>query len=309
MSEAIPGEMSRRGFTLIELLVVMAVIAILIGLLLPAVQSARDSARKAQCVNNLKQIGLAFQNYEATHRVFPPGYISNFDQKNNDTGPGWGWASMILPQMEQTAVFSNINFNLPIEIATNQTVRLVTFKNLLCPSDTVATAWWAMRREPSGIPTQQICQVGPSNYVAMYGTTDPGIDGDGIFFRNSNIGIREIPDGTSQTIAAGERSHKLGESTWVGAVTNAVLYPTNNDGVGYPRTETAPGMVLGHSGGRRGPGDPMGEVNQFHSLHYGGGVIFLFADGHCNFLKTTMDNKIYKALSTRAGAEVISGDY
>lgn len=299
----------QSGFTLIELLVVMAVIAILIGLLLPAVQSARDSARKAQCINNLKQIGLALHQYDSAQKVFPPGYISNFDTQGNDTGPGWGWASMLLPYVEQSAVFASINFNLSIEIPQNQTSRLVTFKNFLCPSDTVASSWWAYKRDPGGVPTQQICQVGPSNYAGMYGTIDPGIDGDGIFFRNSNIGIREITDGTSLTIAAGERSHKLGEATWVGSVTNTILYPSNNDGVGYPRTESAPGMVLGHSGGRRGPGDPMGEVNQFHSLHYGGGVIFLFADGHCNFLKTTMDNKIYKALSTRAGQEVISGDY
>ena len=299
----------KQGFTLIELLVVISIIAILIGLLLPAVQSARDAARRAQCVNNLKQIGLALHNYDATHKVFPPGYVSLFDSASNDLGPGWGWSAMLLPQLEQANVANAINFQVAIEQPVNQTSRLVVFNNLFCPSDTVAPAWWAMKRQPSGVPTQQICQVAPSNYAAMYGTTDPGIDGDGIFFRNSNIGLKEITDGSSQTIAVGERSHKLGEATWVGAVTDAVLYPTNNDGVGYPRTESAPGMTLGHAGGRRGPGDPQGEVNQYHSLHYGGGVIFLFADGHCAFLKTTMDNKTYKALATRAGGELVSGDY
>src|SRR5438094_773098 len=89
-----------RAFTLIELLVVIAIIAVLVGLLLPAVQAARESARRAQCVNNLKQVGLALHNYDQTHKTFPSGYVSNFDAGGNDTGPGWGWAAMLLPQFE-----------------------------------------------------------------------------------------------------------------------------------------------------------------------------------------------------------------
>jgi prepilin-type processing-associated H-X9-DG protein len=142
----------------------------------------------------------------------------------------------------------------------------------------------------------------------VYGTSDPGIDGDGIFFRDGNVGIRGITDGTSQTIAVGERSQALGQSTWTGAVTGAVLFPVDNDGIGYPRAESAPGMVLGHAGGRFGPGNPGGEVNQFYSRHPGG-VNFLFADGHVGFLKTTMTNTTFRALATRAGGETVSGDY
>jgi prepilin-type N-terminal cleavage/methylation domain-containing protein len=95
------GEKSGRGFTLIELLVVISIIGVLIALLLPAVQMAREAARRSQCVNNLKQMGIALHSYHGTHQVFPPGYVSNYDTSGNDTGPGWGWSAMFLPSMEQ----------------------------------------------------------------------------------------------------------------------------------------------------------------------------------------------------------------
>jgi prepilin-type N-terminal cleavage/methylation domain-containing protein/prepilin-type processing-associated H-X9-DG protein len=298
----------RRGFTLIELLVVIAIVGLLVALLLPAVQAAREAARRSQCVNNLKQIGLALHSYEGTHRAFPPGYISSFTADGTDTGPGWGWAAMLLPQMEQRPLFDSINFGIPIENPSNLTSRLPAIGTYLCPSDTVKPSWWAMVRNPSGIPTQRICEVAPANFVGVYGTSDPGIDGDGLFYRDSRVGIGDITDGTSLTLAVGERSHSLGEATWVGSVTDAVLFPVDNDGVGYPRAEGGPGMVLGHAGGRFGPGDPNGEVNQFHSRHPGG-VNFVFADGHVGFLKTTMNNSTFRALATRAGGETVSGDY
>jgi prepilin-type processing-associated H-X9-DG protein/prepilin-type N-terminal cleavage/methylation domain-containing protein len=297
-----------RAFTLIELLVVISIIGVLIALLLPAVQAAREAARRAECVNNLKQIGLALHNYHSSHQSFPPGYVSNFDASGNDTGPGWGWAAMLLPQMEQKPLFDAINFNTPIELPSNQTSRLVLIGGFLCPTDSVLPSWLATMRDASGVPTLSVCQIATANYVGVYGTSDPGIDGDGIFFRNGNIGIRNITDGTAQTIAVGERSQNLGQATWAGAVTGAVLFPVDNDGIGYPRAESAPGMVLGHAGGRYGPGNPGGEVNQFYSRHPGG-VNFLFADGHVSFLKTTMTNTTFRALATRAGGETISGDY
>jgi len=300
----------RIGFTLIELLVVIAIIAVLIALLLPAVQAAREAARRAQCVNNLKQIGLALHNYDASHRTFPPGYVSNFDAQGNDTGPGWGWAAMLLPQFEQAPAFNALNFDLAVEVPSNLTARLVLVNNFLCPSDTVQPSWWAVNRDvTTGASVQNICQVAASNDVGMYGTGEPGPDGEGVFFRDSRIALRDIADGTSQTIAVGERSHRLGEATWVGSVTNAILYPTDGDNIGRYIPETNPGMVLGHAGEGHGPGDPHSDVNQFYSLHAGGGVNFLFADGHVTFLKATMNYKTYLALATRAGGEVISGDY
>src|SRR5262245_32290895 len=91
----------RRGFTLIELLVVISIIGVLVALLLPAVQAAREAARRAQCTNNLKQIGLALHNYAQIHNGLPPGYVSSYDTVFiKEYGPGWGWGSMILPQLE-----------------------------------------------------------------------------------------------------------------------------------------------------------------------------------------------------------------
>jgi prepilin-type N-terminal cleavage/methylation domain-containing protein/prepilin-type processing-associated H-X9-DG protein len=297
----------RRGaFTLIELLVVIAIIGVLVGMLLPAVQGARESARRAQCVNNLRQIGLALHNYDQAHKIFPPGYVSNFNASGDDTGPGWGWAAMLLPQLEQTPIFNALNFNLAIEAPANSTGRLANVNNFLCPSDPTATAYWAVHRDAaSGAPIRNICQVAPSNYVGMYGLGEPGPDGDGVFFRDSSIGLRDITDGTAQTIVVGERSHRLGEATWVGSVADAVMFPTDNDNIGRYVTETSSGMVLGHAGEGVGPGDPRSDVNQFYSLHSGRGVDFLFGDGHVTFLKATMDYKTYRALATRAGGEVV----
>ena len=310
MRQASDPKSRRRAFTLIELLVVIAIIGVLVGLLLPAVQAARETARRAQCVNNLKQIGLALHNYDGSHQTFPSGYVSNFNATGDDTGPGWGWAAMLLPQFEQTPLFNAINFNLAIENPANMTSRLPNVNNFLCPSDPAATAYWAVNRDAAtGAPRQNICQVAASNYIGMYGIGEPGPSGDGLFFRNGKVGLRDITDGTAQTIAVGERSHRLGESTWVGSVTNAIMFPTDNDDIGRYRTETSSGMVLGHVGEGVGPGDRRSDVNQFYSLHSGGGVNFLFADGHVSFLKSTMDYRTYKALATRAGGEVIRGDF
>lgn len=300
----------KRGFTLIELLVVIAIIAILVGLLLPAVQQAREAARRAQCKNNLRQIGLALHNYADGHKTLPPGYVSLFDANGDDTGPGWGWNSMLLPQIEEAPAYNAINFQVGIEQPANQTSRLPVFAVLLCPSDNPAPSWPAMSRDLStGDPMALICNVASSNYVGMFGTSEPGVDGEGVFFRNSRIRLADIIDGTSQTIAVGERSHKLGEATWVGSVTGAVLAGDPSDGIGRSRAEAGAGMVLGHAGERRGPGDPTSDANQFYSTHSGGGVHFLFADGHVSFLNSSFDYATYLALATRAGRETVSGDF
>ena len=127
---------ARRAFTLIELLVVIAIIAVLIALLLPAVQAAREAARRAQCTNNLKQIGIALHNYHSAINSFPPGYLSLMDPVTFDNdGPGWGWASFAMNQMEGSPIYNSINFVLGIEFPANQTSRLTVINSFLCPSD------------------------------------------------------------------------------------------------------------------------------------------------------------------------------
>ncbi len=243
---------NRRGFTLLELLVVIAIIAVLIALLLPAVQSAREAARRAGCVNNLKQIGLALLNYEQAMGVFPPGYISAVDRTilnacdqdaenaaSVDLGTGWAWGSLILPYLEQQPVYNSINFSLSVAYRQNDTVSLTPLSVYLCPSDFGPSTIPVYSDPPD--PAQPgtydashiVDTLSRGNYVGMYGigelcansgandvpnnngTGDPLGQHAGIFYRNSATKIAAITDGTSNTIAVGERSHNLSYGTWV----------------------------------------------------------------------------------------------
>src|SRR5262249_8207474 len=147
-----------------------------------------------------KQIGLALLNYESRQKTFPSGYVSNFESDGDDTGPGWGWCSFILPEMEEGAIYRTIHFDRPIEDPMNG-VRVANVAGFFCPTDDAKRVWPAKGRDSQGNPIALICEVAASNYVGMYGTTEPGVDGDGIFFRNSRIGLKDITDGSSKTIA------------------------------------------------------------------------------------------------------------
>ena len=267
------------GFTLIELLVVISIIGLLIALILPAVQQARESASRIQCQNRVKQIGLALHSYHDVHRTFPPGYLSSFDSLGSDTGPGWGWAALILPQIEQQNTSDRIQFNQLIEDPINSTIRVFRIESYLCPSDSASQTWTAKRYDLAGSPLATICDVSSANYVGVYGTSEPGVDGDGVFSRNSNITMADISDGTSSTLMVGERSFRLGPATWTGVVTSANLFPLPGS-PSPPVLNNPSGMTLGHTG-----------------------------DGNVGFLTSSMNYKIYLALTTRSGNESIQGEF
>jgi prepilin-type N-terminal cleavage/methylation domain-containing protein len=158
-----------RAFTLIELVVVIAIIGVLIAMLLPAVQAAREAARRMQCSNNLKQFGLAMHSYHSTHDAFPPGYITGTENQNlnsPETGPGWGWGTMLLNNLEQSAAYNAANFSLPITVPASMTVRTVSLSVFLCPSSTGGSGP-VLLKDSTG--TTLITDLSPGQYIASAG--------------------------------------------------------------------------------------------------------------------------------------------
>jgi len=306
--------MRRRAFTLIELLVVIAIIAVLIALLLPAVQAAREAARRAQCTNNLKQLGLALHNYHDVINAFPPGYMARPGPDGDNIGPGWGWASMILPQVEQASLFNSANFSLAVEAAANETARLTRVDTFVCPSDASFQPRFTVVDDSTSSTTlgNPICDVASSDYVGCFGTGDvsdvPGRDrGEGLFFRNRSVRLAEVTDGTSQTLAAGEKSQNLARATWTGAVSRAAVPVTRLQTENGLSPEGGGALVLAHTGELDGPNSKPAHADQFWAMHPGGGN-FLFADGSVRFVKEKRPLAIFQAMGTRSGGEVVSSD-
>ena len=229
----------QRGFTLIELLVVIAIIAILIALLLPAVQQAREAARRTQCKNNLKQIGLAMHNYHDTHNVFPPGTVPRRETGNNGrvlaNYESYGWSAMILPQMEQSNVtnqlqMSSRTLNEALIVANAAGTLDQVFPPLnvyQCPSDTTGpNLQTGMRRFHfnglSGIGNNW--RPPTLNYPGSTGELSGDLRAprqlnhrpcSGVLFNGSKIKMRDIVDGTSNTFIVGEREQRCGAGSWL----------------------------------------------------------------------------------------------
>jgi prepilin-type N-terminal cleavage/methylation domain-containing protein len=312
------------GFTLIELLVVIAIIAILVALLLPAVQQAREAARRSQCKNNLKQIGLALQNYESTHSTFPPGFISRvtgpWPGGGNDpvpeVGPGWSVFAMILPQLELPTLHEQIDFDLPITHPANQTARSTNVTGYRCPSDTwnePVTVW------PTSIGINDLAA---NSYVGLLGGADPSGNGptgsylaryeelpfNGMFHRNVAIRQRDITDGTSNTIGIGERASMFSPNGWAGVIPGAQT-------VYSPMIAAERGQVVGttvrpaitattvhvRSGG---PNSDTGSPGGFWGAH-SGQAHFQLMDGATRLISSNIDINIFRALAGRNDAEPI----
>ncbi|HZY84444.1 MAG TPA: DUF1559 domain-containing protein [Gemmataceae bacterium] len=295
----------RRAFTLIELLVVIAIIAILIGLLLPAVQKVRESASRMKCANNLKQIGLACHNYHDSQKSFPPGYlaVASYSDGATDTAPGWGWAAFLLPYLEQDNLYRQINFAQPVQ---GQPAAQAMLSGLLCPSDLPAQAPFAV----TSAALAPVAVLAPSSYAATCGpdasdVADP--TGLGAFYRNSQTRLTDITDGTSQTVLVGERAWSQAMGVWAGAPAGAVMRAGAQNP--WPNaTAPAPCLVLAHNNWVNIRTDSDGGLDDFSSNHTGG-VNLLFADGSVHFVQSItgegQTHADFQALGTRAGGEVI----
>ncbi|MEW4528858.1 DUF1559 domain-containing protein [Maioricimonas sp. JC845] len=205
---------ARVGFTLIELLVVIAIIAILIALLLPAVQQAREAARRTQCKNNLKQIGLALHNYHDVHRTFPPGQIFRGPTGGTaraDRAPGWSYSAFILPYIDQAPLYNSFTFELPMHDPSNVGQLKTVLPAFLCPSDATKDSH---EQNPSSTTTFPLPAPGiaSNSYVVNGGSFNGSLNGhnspperaNGVLNRDSKVRIRDITDGTSNTIMVGE---------------------------------------------------------------------------------------------------------
>ncbi|MBB03062.1 MAG: prepilin-type cleavage/methylation domain-containing protein [Planctomyces sp.] len=306
-SSSSPG---RNGFTLIELLVVIAIIATLVSLLLPAVQQAREAARRSQCKNNLKQLGLAIHNYHDVHSTFPAGYYSygtstgaapgwaEMDANTWDAAPGWAWGAMILPFLEQGALYDQLSIDAPCWAPVNAGLVESKLAMFLCPSATGGDDAFVVQ-DSAGAPLVKASgnqiRFGRSHYVASHGqescwgecgadltgtvftdiynstTTTVTIDGDvsrvadGPFYRNSKTRFRDVTDGTSNTIFLGEHSPVLSDKTWVGVVPEANTHPKFSSPENG--SDAAATLVLVHAGPSGGELDITGNPI-IHPINY-----------------------------------------
>lgn len=313
------------AFTLIELLVVIAIISMLIALLLPAVQAAREAARRTQCVNNMKQIGLALAGYASDNHSLPAGYVTDItgspqnapmDSNSLDAGPGWAYGVAILPFLEQGSLYAALNFNLPCYSPANQTMAVVSLNVFFCASvsdpSRIVNVMDQQKKQLARVPSAHYVLNAGNEEPWHYQTFDHRSIADGPFFRNSFVPIASITDGLSQTMMIGEHTPLLSNKTWFGVVPGSVVCPTFR--FPFSPCDYAASFVLSHTGPAaeeheviHPPNSRLSHVNQMYSEHPGGANIIL-GDGSVRFIKETINQRVWAALATIRGREVISGE-
>ena len=277
---------SLRGFTLVELLVVITIIGILIALLLPAVQAAREAARRAQCCNNLKQAALGLHLYHETNNLLPCGLSYKAPSYS-----GWSWAAAIMPFLEEGNITSQINYKAAFNDSSNEQIIKQFVGTYLCPSAPPPELVYCC----SGFSGTQ--HVAESNYAGVATDTAKSgeefcfvLNGSGCLYVSSSISFNMIPDGTSQTLLLGEVIQFLDAKT--DPLVASQHYPAEavlaDSWAAATRITTAYGINKGRSYYQSGPA----------SAHPGG-ASFAFADGHVSYLTENIEQAALRSLTTR----------
>ncbi|MES2793656.1 MAG: DUF1559 domain-containing protein [Planctomycetota bacterium] len=297
----------KRGFTLIELLVVIAIIAVLIALLLPAVQQAREAARRSQCKNNLKQIGLALHNYHDTANGMPAGRYSALSGGVWSAYHGHSVQTMMLPHLDQANLYNKMNVSATFNVAPNfGTASLTVLPVFLCPTNPITEGVnWTGATNPNG--TDPNNDSARTHYVPISdsGTGRNGtsslvkMNGNGLIYHDSKVRIGDVTDGTSNTLAfcevISQGPGKYDCCSWL----------AYGDGIGTVNGINAP-FRSSTTGGPPFTHD-MYNGNSFSgpASYHVGGCHFLLADGAVRFISQNLNQGVLTGLATRAGGEVI----
>jgi prepilin-type N-terminal cleavage/methylation domain-containing protein len=317
------NRVSRAGFSLVELLVVIAIIGALVGMLFPAVMSAREASRRTRSLNNLKQMGLALHNYHDAYGSLPPGFRStatgSWGGGSNDavpeSGPGWSFFSLILPYVDEMSLYDSIRLDLPIADPLNKAARETHVSLFVLPGDSgvrLIDITDSGSPPASSTPPTVLTQAAVCSYAGCLGTESYEQQPfNGVFHRNSNVGFSNITDGLSKTIGIGERMTRHTRSSWVGVVPGQELvyapesprYRPAEPSFNWRPAITAT-LVHVKSSVPSQQGSPGGFIGP-----YSAGTNFLNMDGSCRLINAATPLNIFKALCTRAGGEVISDGY
>ena len=274
----------RCGFTVLELLTVIGIVSTLAALILPAVGSAREAARRIQCTNQLKQIGLALHSYHEVHGAFPAGC-----QWESSKQSAYGWIVPLLPYLEERAVYDATDRNALLTDAVNTQARETTIGLLLCPSD-ITEPWFLLAWEDENTGASgPLFDLPTANYFGVFGTIEPDENylwcppcGDGTFIDSRPIRLRDLQRGTSNTMIVGERTMARIPGTWLGV-----------DRYGAD----APCRLVGHA--QTSPNCESCDECEFASRHPGG-ANFLWADGRVTLVSAGVDSNLYRQTARRS---------
>ena len=325
-----------RGFTLIELLVVIAIIAVLISLLLPAVQQAREAARRTECRNKLKQLGLALHNYLSSASVFPPGTVNplgdDVNGKNGGGGPGIGgpWICFLLPYVDQAPLYANFSKIVSerpevVDWFGNGTYSATPIGNTHLSIMDCPTHPFSDEKMANGTAMEDLAR---GNFAACYGkggygiaqTSQPSIGG--VFGNNSRNSMAELSDGSSQTVMLSELRYRMPSATGPSTADIRGTWAYGSMGSNIFSTQTGPMSAVGDSiwGCRSLPAENLpcvstsngttGVLTAFAAArsYHTGGVHVCMADGAVRFVSENIDLGVWQALGSRGGSEAI-GDF